>query len=109
MGMGGYSYIASVMPGGSPLVGRTYPHCDFRVLHSQGACVYCDGHPDWQAERMSAGVLFTDDPRNAALVELLLELGVTHVDGVRPCPAQVARGASCETWSGNKPRPQPVN
>src|SRR5438132_5135535 len=103
--MGAYEYLASVMPDGSPLAGREYPHCDWHVLHAPGACQYCDGHPDWQAERMSGNLLFTGDIRNHTLIEEMLATGVTHIDGLRPRPAQFARGNNCQIWGGNKPRP----
>ena len=103
------AYLASVLMNGQPLAGRTYPHCDWRVLHSPGTCQYCDMHPDWQAERMSAGVLFTDDARNSVLIEEILAKGVCHINDVRPCPAQLARGDRCQIWGGNKPRPAGVD
>lgn len=91
----------------------TYPHCDWRVLHSPGSCVYCDCHPDWQRARTEGRVLFTDDPRNEAIVERELEFGLAvgvgpdDQDGWLSCPAWRARGANCQVWGGNVPRPRP--
>lgn len=70
---------------------RTYPHCDPRVLHSPGECVFCDDHAaDLQAERIAKGINFTG-----------------HFDEDKePCPAWVARGAGSQVWGGNIPKTQ---
>ncbi len=67
-----------------------FPHCDPRVLHAPGECVYCDAHPSWQALRKTWGVRFTG-----------------HTDGGElPCPADLARGlAGAHSWPGNRPHP----
>jgi hypothetical protein len=83
-----------------------YPHCDWRVLHAPGECRYCDGHPDWQAERVAERVTFTDDPRNRDLVEQFLLTGFPcGVDGWRACSGYAARGERIKVWGGNAPRP----
>jgi len=38
-----------------------FPHCDALILHHPGTCVYCDGHPDWQALRSAQGIAFSND------------------------------------------------
>lgn len=66
-----------------------FPHCDAKILHSPGVCVYCDEHPDWQAYRLAAGVNFsdTDDPQLA------------------PCPSTHFRsGEIRDRWYGNVPK-----
>lgn len=83
---------------------QQYPHCDWRVLHSPGACQYCDMHPDWQQDRTDAWMLFTDDSRNAEIIERFLATG--HTSGIRPCPAMLARGDRCQVWGGNVPKPK---
>lgn len=65
-----------------------FPHCDERVLHSPGECVYCDMHPDAQQSRISRKVNFT---------------GHTDADKTL-CPADIARGiAGAHVWHGNRP------
>lgn len=97
-------YLESVL-GDRPLENVTYPHCDWRVLHAPGECTICDEYAaPWQQERIAANVLFTSDPRNAALIDHYLLTGKIEGD-LRPCPAQLARGASCQYWGGNTPKP----
>jgi hypothetical protein len=68
-----------------------FPHCDARILHAPGECVYCDQHPDWQALRASWGIAFT---------------GWTPDEKELPCPADHARGNTHTKWGGNVARPE---
>lgn len=64
------------------------PHCDERVLHAPGECVFCDAHPAVQKAREFAGVNFT---------------GHTDPDKA-PCPSDAVRGvAGAHVWGGNHP------
>lgn len=69
-----------------------FPHCDQRILHKPGTCLYCDGHPLWQELRDAWGIAFT---------------GETPIADQLPCPADHARPAGSEAdhrqWGGNKP------
>ncbi len=69
------------------------PHCDQRILHPPGECVYCDGYPDWQELRTRWGIGFTGAPRTASLL---------------PDPADYARppGSTSDhrLWGGNVAR-----
>ena len=70
-----------------------YPHCDPRILHSPGACEYCDMHSDWQELRKTWNIAFTDE-------------GLIKSDtGKTQCPAVTARPEHHNTWGGNKARP----
>ncbi len=68
------------------------PHCDQRILHAPGECVYCDGYPDWQELRRMWGIDFTGH----------------HTPGKLPCPADYHRPAGSpsdhRTWDGNVAR-----
>lgn len=67
----------------------TYPHCDPRVLHSPGQCIYCDEHKDWQEKRIADKVNFTGQ----------------NFEGLSLCPADRARGIGlAHQWEGNQPR-----
>jgi hypothetical protein len=67
-----------------------FPHCDQRVLHGPGECIYCDEKPDWQALRVAWGIAFTGwEPENKEL----------------PCPADYARGDTHTKWYGNVANP----
>lgn len=71
-----------------------FPHCDQRILHAPGECQYCDKHPMWQQLRISWGIAFTNyEPENDEL----------------PCPANYARGETCNIWGGNKAKPKGTN
>lgn len=70
-----------------------FPHCDARILHHHGACVYCDAHPDWQQLRVTWGINFTGESE----------------PGVQPCPADRARGDGHMAWGGNVARDQEGN
>lgn len=91
------SYLGFIT--GGEMLRVQFPHCDPYVLHSPGVCTYCDGHVDWQADRVNAQILFTDDPRNADII------AGTYQGPERPCPAQAKRGGNCQVWGGNVPRP----
>ncbi len=68
-----------------------YPHCDHRVLHSPGACVFCDLYPDEQQERKDAGLKFTDEQKpNEPLL-----------------PGEDRSAGSAHKWGGNRPSPYP--
>lgn len=65
-----------------------YPHCDAKVLHAPGDCVYCDMHPDWQELRQTWGIAFTG----------------RHEPGLVLCPSEQARPLSAiNHWPGNTP------
>jgi hypothetical protein len=62
------------------------PHCDQRILHAPGECVFCDKHSDWQWLRQIWGIAFTGyEPEKNEL----------------PCPADNARGDQHKLWHGN--------
>lgn len=66
----------------------TLPHCDGRVLHSPGACRWCDERSDLQAVRVLYRINFTgeDDPNKT------------------PCPATRDRSLEdVHAWEGNRP------
>lgn len=68
------------------LLRAAFPHCDSRVLHLPGKCVYCDEYPEKQDERNRMRVNFTGD----------------NHPGFSPCPAESRRPlASIEAWGGN--------
>lgn len=67
---------------------RQYPHCDSRILHTPGACQYCDRLPDWQELRTMWGINFTGE----------------KVKGRSKCPAEKARSLkTINRWYGNVP------
>lgn len=63
-----------------------FPHCDPRILHAPGECIYCDTQKDWQYLRNVWGIAFT---------------GYTPEGDELPCPADYARGDSHKLWHGN--------
>lgn len=66
----------------------TWPHCDHRVLHEPGECSTCDEHASaLQYIRKYWKINFTGHFNPEKL----------------PCPADLARGAGSEYWSGNRP------
>lgn len=66
----------------------SFPHCDAMILHSPGACVYCDEHPTLQQSRIDGRVAFSDDKNPAA--------------GLLPCPSTLTRTAEVrDLWHGN--------
>ena len=63
-----------------------FPHCDARVLHAPGLCVYCDLYPDYQLARLETRVNFTGQSR----------------EGFSQCPAELERPLeTIERWYGN--------
>jgi hypothetical protein len=70
----------------------TMPHCDARVLHAPGDCVFCDNYPQWQDYRILTGVKFTGQ-------------AVTYGDDwSTPCPSDFHRGTGgAHVWPGNTP------
>ncbi len=64
------------------------PHCDQRILHAPGECVYCDHYPDWQEMRDRQHINFTG-----------------HSDPLLgPDPAgQFRSPESLAYWPGNRP------
>lgn len=71
-----------------------FPHCDSLILHSPGACEYCDRHPDWQALRSAQGVAFSDTSTEDVKRHNLI-----------PCPSTVRRSAEVrDRWYGNVPK-----
>ncbi len=67
-------------------------HCDSRILHEPGVCIYCDHYPELQQWRIDNGWAFT---------------GETPLPHQRPCPADAARPPNSPSdhrrWGGNKP------
>ncbi len=72
--------------------GRAYmPHCDQRVLHRPGTCVYCDKFPDLQHAREVMMINFTD----------------TNDRDKVPCPSTWFRSReTIERWPGNRATPE---
>ena len=68
----------------------TFPHCDQRILHAPGECMYCDERPEWQALRVAWGIAFT---------------GWIPDGNELPCPADYARGDNHKLWMGNVAKP----
>lgn len=68
---------------------RAYaPHCDASILHSPGACEFCDAYPDWQQYRQTARIAFTDEP---------------ITDSKAPCPSTWFRDPIvAAAWGGNR-------
>ncbi len=67
---------------------NSFPHCDSLVLHYPGTCEYCDGYPDWQANRLRRGINFTGEGNP-----------LKH-----PCPAEEKRPLeTINKWHGNVP------
>lgn len=65
-----------------------FPHCDSRVLHSPGVCVYCDQVKPLQEYRKMCGLPFSDELQaNDALL-----------------PGETRNVASAHAWGGNQPR-----
>lgn len=65
----------------------SHPHCDQRVLHAPGECVYCDKYPDHQELRSVWGLNFTGHREPGKLV----------------CPAEQRRPIDLiEAWFGNR-------
>lgn len=74
---------------------ETPPHCDPKVLHTPGTCVYCDQCPGLQFERIDKGIAFTNEPDD------------DHVRELTPCPATLHRPRGViELWPGNRPMPK---
>lgn len=69
---------------------RAYaPHCDSSILHSPGACEYCDHYSDWQQYREVARIAFSDEPPSTDKA---------------PCPSTAFRPAEVrDQWAGNTP------
>lgn len=62
------------------------PHCDARILHAPGECVYCDELPDLQMARMWWGINFTGH----------------HEKDKLTCPAELSRDKKViDRWYGN--------
>jgi len=68
---------------------KQFPHCDFRVLHNNFQCIYCDTHPTWQQERKDKKINFTGE----------------NLPGLIPCPSDYSRGlGKAHQWPGNAPK-----
>ncbi len=66
----------------------TMPHCDDKILHAPGECIYCDKYPKQQAKRIKQSINFTghNDPNKSI------------------CPAEQVRPLDrIERWGGNIP------
>jgi len=65
------------------------PHCDEKILHAPGECIYCDDYPDWQRLRKVWNINFTG-----------------HNDIEKTiCPAEQRRSLEIiNKWGGNRPR-----
>jgi len=73
-----------------------FPHCDTLILHSPGACAYCDRHPDWQQLRSAQGIAFSDDSDEKIAKHNLI-----------PCPSTFRRTRDLrDRWGGNVPAPR---
>ena len=70
---------------------KQFPHCDQRILHAPGECVYCDKHPEWQQLRQVWGITFTGYEPESEKETL--------------CPAMKARPEAYNKWSGNVAKP----
>lgn len=67
-----------------------FPHCDSRILHSPGACVYCDKYPNRQQDRIDSNTNFSNESDPNKL----------------PCPSTYLRSAEVrDRWSGNRAQP----
>jgi hypothetical protein len=78
-----------VMPNRDLYKDKRFPHCDERVLHAPGQCIYCDDCQLAQLDRLENNVCFTgeDNPSKT------------------PCPSDVERGlAGAHHWYGNTPK-----
>lgn len=69
---------------------ETPAHCDGRVIHRPGHCIYCDKYASVkQQARIRFGVNFSEEPQDPDLA---------------PCPAIRDRGySSINSWGGNQP------
>lgn len=66
---------------------KQFPHCDPRILHAPGKCVFCDAHPDWQELREFWAINFTGE----------------HDAKKSSCPAELARPFEIlNAWGGNR-------
>ena len=66
-----------------------YPHCDQRILHAPGQCVYCDQFGPLQEARLDQRVNFTGEYR----------------EGFSQCPAERERPLeTINRWYGNVAR-----
>lgn len=66
--------------------GNAYPHCDQRILHSPGACEFCDLAKVLQQYRAMLHLKFTD------------QLG----ENDPLLPGETRTKASAERWGGNR-------
>lgn len=69
---------------------RPMPHCDSRVLHAPGVCVFCDRRPDLQKHRRQMGMAFTDDPS-------------PHPGAIQDIATQYRPIETINKWFGNRP------
>jgi hypothetical protein len=59
--------------------------------------------PVWQQARIDAKILFTNDPKNIELCEMLFRSGrLRDEEGWAPCPGVLARGEVINIWTGNQ-------
>lgn len=70
-----------------------FPHCDQRIVHKKGECVYCDEHAGLlQYIRQMWNINFTGHH----------DVETPEGTGMLPCPAEVARPISIiNKWGGN--------
>lgn len=65
----------------------SYPHCDARVLHAPGDCIYCDHYPEAQQGRIARGENFTGKGPDVATDARPLEV-INLWPGNRPVNAE---------------------
>jgi hypothetical protein len=75
-----------------------FPHCDHRIVHKPGECVYCDEYASMlQYIRQMWNINFT----NYHIVE------TSEGTAMLPCPAEVARPLEVlNMWGGNVAKTQ---
>lgn len=67
-----------------------FPHCDARILHKPGTCIYCDKYPNRQQDRVDSNINFSNENDPNKL----------------PCPSTYLRSAEIrDRWGGNRPQP----
>lgn len=66
----------------------SFPHCDSKIMHSVGTCIYCDKYPERQQYRIDSNTNFSNENDPNKL----------------PCPSTYLRSAeNRDRWYGNVP------
>jgi hypothetical protein len=77
-----------------------FPHCDAKVLHAPGECVYCDRRPEWQELRKAWGIAFTGQ-KNATR-KAWVDGELKDVPALT-CPSEIDRPLeTINAWPGNR-------